>query len=129
MDYISHRPDGYEGQGDSHLPKIVRRLRRVLAETQSRFAYNTLRLPTKALGDLAGILVDFAEDIHAGTGIWASYERYNVQFFGSALPITTEQGDGPEAEFRPDPQPLSDISGSLSKTYDMSSSRRRSISD
>ena len=51
MDHISHRPDGYEGQGDSHLPKLVRRLRRVLAETQSRFAYNTLRLTSKALGD------------------------------------------------------------------------------
>jgi hypothetical protein len=79
MDYSAHRPQGYEGQGDPHLPKIVQRLRRTLAETQQDdFAHDTLRLPSKALGDLAGILVDFAEDLHAGTGIWAAYERYNT---------------------------------------------------
>lgn len=63
MDYSAHRPQGHEGQGDSYLPKIVRRLWRVLAETQDDLAHDTLRLPSEALGDLAGILVDFAEDL------------------------------------------------------------------
>jgi hypothetical protein len=80
----------------------VRQLGQTLAETQSRFAYDTLRLPSKTLGDLAGVLVDFAEDIHAGTGIWASYERYNVEFFGIALPITLEQRRDPSTEFSTD---------------------------
>ena len=102
MDYFSHRPRGYEGQDDSHLPKIVRRLRRALAETQSNFGCDTLRLPSKLLGDLAGILVDFAEDLHTDTGIWVSYERYNVEFFGTALPITAEQDVGSGTELRPD---------------------------
>lgn len=89
-DYSAHRPKGFEGKGDSYLPGIVRKLKKTLAETQRSFAYDTLRLPPKALSDLAGILVDFAEDLHAGVGIWKSYERYNVEFFGAALPLTSE---------------------------------------
>ena len=63
MDYAAHRPQGYKGQGDSYFPKIVRKLKKTLNETQDDFAHDTLRLPSPALGDLAGILVDFAEDI------------------------------------------------------------------
>ena len=77
-DYSGHRPNGHEGRGDPHLPNIERRLRQVLAETQDDFAYDTLRLPSEELNDLAGILVDFTEDLHAGNGLWAAYERYNT---------------------------------------------------
>ena len=111
MDYSAHRPQGLQGQGDSHLPKIVRKLRRTLAETQRDFAHDTLRLPSKALGELAGILVDFAEDLHAGTGIWAAYERYNVEFFGTALPLTSG-GSGSGLNRRPIPSlPLDLVPG------------------
>jgi hypothetical protein len=101
-DYSAHRPKGYEGQGDSYLSRIVRQLRQVLAEVQDDFAYDTLRLPSKRLSDLAGILADFAEDIHAGTGIWAAYERYNTEFFGTALPMTLADGFSRDTELRPD---------------------------
>ena len=66
---------------------------------QRGFAHDTLRLPPKALGEFAGILVDFAEDLHNGTGIWAAYERYNVELFGTALPLTSENDGG---DFHPD---------------------------
>jgi hypothetical protein len=89
MNYSEHRPKGCERQGDLHPSKIVQRLRQVLAETQHEFAHVALHLDDDDLGDLAGILVDFAEDLHAGTGIWAAYERYNVDFFGTALPLTS----------------------------------------
>ena len=88
-DYSIHRLPGDERQGDSHLSKIVRKLKRTLAETQRDFAHDTLRLTFDALGELAGILVDFAEDIHAGSGIWEAYERYNVEFFGTPLPMAS----------------------------------------
>jgi hypothetical protein len=94
MTYSSNRPQGYEGQGDSHLPGIVKTLRRKLSETQGDFAHDTLRLPSGALGDLASILVDFAEDLHAGIGIWAAYERYNTEFFSAALPLTPAGNGG-----------------------------------
>ena len=103
MDYSAHRPQGYQGQGDSRLPQIVRKLQKTLSKAQRGFTHDTLRLPPKALGELAGILVDFAEDLHNGTGIWAAYERYNAEFFGTALPLTagkngTDLGTG----FHPD---------------------------
>ncbi len=101
-DYSAYRPNGYEGQGDLHLPKIVRRLRRALAEVQDDFAYDTLRLPSESLGDLAGMLVDFAEDIHAGIGIWTAYERYNIELFGTPLPMTSADGRSRDMELHPD---------------------------
>ena len=94
MDYSVHRPKGCQGQGDSHLSRIVQRLRRTLSETQRDFAYDTIRLDTAGIGELAGILVDFAEDLHNSTGIWAAYERYNTEFFGTALPLTSSGNGG-----------------------------------
>ena len=94
MSYSTHRPNGYEGQGDSHLPRIVRQLRRALAEMQRGFSHDSLRLDANTLGQLAAILVDFAEDLSNGTGIWEAYERYNTDFFGAALPLTSGECDG-----------------------------------
>lgn len=93
MAYSAHRPQGHKGRGDSHLPQIAREFRRVLSDTQRDFAYDTLDLDSDAIGELAGILVDFAEDIHNNIGIWAAYERYNSEFFGTPLPLTA--GDAP----------------------------------
>jgi hypothetical protein len=70
MAYSVHRPKEYEGKGDRRLSKIVPQLRRLLADTQRDFVHNTLRLGTRALQELAGILVDFAEDLHNGNGLW-----------------------------------------------------------
>ncbi len=103
MDYAAHRPQGYLGKGDSHLPKIAQRFRRVLSEAQRDLAYDTLRLPADLLGELAGILVDFAEDLHNDIGVWAAYERYNTEFFGSPLPLASTEDDGGSATgFDPD---------------------------
>lgn len=94
MSYSAHRPLGYEGQGDLHLGRIVRQLQRTLAEAQRDFSHDTLRLDAHALGELASILVEFAEDLYSRGGIWEAYERYNKEFFGTALPLTLEQSDG-----------------------------------
>ncbi len=103
MTYSAYRPEGFRGRGDSHLPQLVRRLRRKLKDIQREFAHDTLCLGAEALGELAGILVDFAEDIHSGTGIWEAYERYNVELFGTALPLTSGEGGGePAGGLHPD---------------------------
>jgi hypothetical protein len=83
MDHGEHRPIGFQGQGDSYLPQIARQLQKTLSKAQRGFAYDTLRLPAEALGELAGILVDFAEDLHSGSGIWAAYECYTGSFTSS----------------------------------------------
>jgi hypothetical protein len=103
MSYSMHRPMGYRGQADSHLSGIVRQLRRVLVDTQRNFAYDTFVLPANAVGELAGLLVDFAEDLHNGAQTWGAYERYNVDFFGTTLPLVSPEGDGePRAGFHSD---------------------------
>jgi hypothetical protein len=103
MTYSAHRPRGHYGQGESHLPRIVRQLRRTLSEVQRDFAFDTLCLPPKVLGELAGILVDFAEDLHNGIGIWAAYERYNIELFGTPLPLTSRNSGGElGTDFHPD---------------------------
>ena len=102
MTHSAHRPDGYRGQGDSLLAQLVRNTRRVLSDTQQAFAYDSLRLGPKALGDLACILVDFAEDLHNGTGMWEAYERYNVEFFGTTLPLNADKGSGVQTDLHPD---------------------------
>jgi len=87
MTYATYRPEGTKGQGDSHLLRIAQNLRRKLARVQRDFAYDSLRLDHDGLGELAGVLVDFAEDLHNDIGIWAAYERYNIDFFDTALPL------------------------------------------
>jgi len=102
MTYSAHRPKGYEGRADSRLPQLVRQLRQVLSDAQRRLAYDTLRLDPGALGELGGILVDFAEDVHNNVGRWEAYERYNVEFFGTALPLTSGESGGAGAGLHPD---------------------------
>jgi len=90
MQYPSYRPHGYEGRMDSYLPRIVRDLRQFLLEAQRLVLQDHLRLRQGGLEDLAGILVDFAADVHSGIGIWDAYERYNADLFGTPLPLTAD---------------------------------------
>ena len=94
MRYSAHRPKGFVGQGDSYLARVVRPLRQTLSKVQRGFVHDTLRLGGDALGELAAVLVDFAEDLHNGTGIWEAYERYNGEFFGTRLPLTSGEESG-----------------------------------
>lgn len=90
MAYASNLPDGLTGTSDARAPVIVRHLTRLLANTQREFATATLNVGTDKLDELAGVLVDFAVDIHNDVGIFAVYERYNTDFFGSPLPLTCD---------------------------------------
>lgn len=89
MTHSTYRPKEHQGRGDQHLPKVAKELRQALSRIQNDLAYDTLRLPAGALTELAGILVSFAEDFHNDIGIWAAYERYNIELFGTPLPLTT----------------------------------------
>ncbi len=87
MSFRSHRPPGYIAKGDKYLPRLADELEQVLAETQQSLEYDTLCLPRSGLEDLAGMLVEFAEDVHNDIGIWNSLERYNTESFGTPLPF------------------------------------------
>ncbi|MBI2918048.1 MAG: DUF3843 family protein [Chloroflexi bacterium] len=88
MDFInSHRPPGLAGKGDRHLPQLAQDLERLLSRVVRSLAFETLRLPNDGLEELAGVLVEFGEDIHNNIGIWNSLEHYNLEFFGTRLPF------------------------------------------
>jgi len=92
MTFQTHRPQGYTGLGDHSLPRIINELTQVLNNAQRQFTYDTLTLPDREWANLAHVLVEFAEDIHAGLGIWRSLERYNLEFFGTPLPLILPSG-------------------------------------
>ncbi len=92
MAKLLHRPEGHRGPLDDHLPRISDGLARVMAEGQKDFLHDTLALPRPVLRTLAAILVEFAEDLHCGIGLWSSLERHHREFFGTPLPFLAEPG-------------------------------------
>ena len=91
MRYMDYKLQGYHYGMDAQLPKIVLELRKVLSESQDSISNPHLHLDNGELEDVAGVLVDFAADIHASTGLWNCYEQYNIELFGIPLPLTLEQ--------------------------------------
>lgn len=75
---------------------------RTLTKAQEGFVHATLKLARPDLKTLAAILVEFAEDLHCGIGIWRSLERYNREFFATPLPlIPAAEADRPPGEISP----------------------------
>lgn len=88
-EFFSHRPKGHTESPDYYLPKIAKQLSHVIKKIQETHIHNSLlRLPDKKLEELAGVLVEFAEDIHNDIGLWKSYENYNLALFNTRLPLT-----------------------------------------
>ena len=95
MLFPSYRPEDYTGRGDKYLKDIANKQRRLIAKTQNTFSDKNLKLNSQDLRKLSTCLVEFGEDIHNDIGIWKSLEHYNVELFGSPLPIViTKDGTG-----------------------------------
>ena len=88
MQYLTYKPQGYKGSLDSYLPQMVKQLYQFLSKAQKPILRDDLHLNNEAIRELAGVLVDFAADNHCDIGIWKCYERYNMEFFGTPLPLT-----------------------------------------
>lgn len=87
------RPVGFRGRGDKYLADIAAELHRLLLKTQQRYGYDTLVLGADDAAELAAILTEFAEDMHADIGLWRSIESANQRWFGTPLPFLVEVGD------------------------------------
>src|SRR4051794_9058682 len=92
MSKLSFRPEGFRGSVEAHLPGMQEALSKRLARVQKDFIHDTLKLEKQLLKALAAILVEFAEDLHCGIGIWRSLEQYHQKFFGTPLPFPLEAG-------------------------------------
>src|SRR4051794_23168320 len=90
MANLSFRPEGFNGSVEDHLSGIQTALVKTLTTTQKNLTHDTLKLAHPHLKTLASILVEFAEDLHCGIGIWRSLEHYHREFFGIPLPLIRE---------------------------------------
>ena len=96
-----NRPPAPAGRLDQRLAGLALALRCVLAETQKMFIHPACQLDHDALGELAVALVEFAEDIHAGIGLWQALENYQSEYFGTPLPLFLEVGEPLSGKFDP----------------------------
>ena len=97
----SNRPPVTAGRLDQRLAGLALALRGVVAETQKSFIYPACQLDNDALDELAVALVEFAEDIHAGIGLWQALENYQSEFFGTPLPLFLDVGEQLSGRFDP----------------------------
>ena len=97
----SDRPPGSAGRLDQRLAGLALALRGVVAVTQRMFIYPACQLDNDALDELAIALVEFAEDIHAGIGLWQALEDYQSEFFGTPLPLFLDVGEPLSGSFDP----------------------------
>ena len=88
-----HRPVGHTGRGDRYLAELAGDLRRLLAQKQRSFVYDSCRLPEAQLNELAALLVELGEDLHNDVGLWRAVESFNRSCFGQPLPLTTRATD------------------------------------
>lgn len=99
MSFKANRTPGYTGKGDKALPKIHRELKYMLKKLQKPLDRDDpLKLPVASQDQLAGLLVELAEDLHHEIGIWRSYEHYNLEFFDTPLPFHVQPGEEVEPE-------------------------------
>ena len=97
----SNRPLTSAGRLDQRLAGLALALRGVVTETQKMFIYPACQLDNDALDELAVALVEFAEDIHAGIGLWQALENYQSEFFGTPLPLFLDVGEPLSGRFDP----------------------------
>lgn len=88
INFKEFRPGVFKGKGDKFLPQIAQELAELLMETEELLVDCTVTLDDEGWEFIAGILVEFAEDMHNEIGIWDTYEIYNLELFGTPMPLT-----------------------------------------
>ncbi|MFC1910515.1 DUF3843 family protein [Chloroflexota bacterium] len=93
MNTGSNRPPGHKEKRELYLTRLAKELEQIITRAYGSLTYNTLCLSNSKLEELAGVLVEFAEDVHNDIGIWKSLELYNVEFFGIPLPFVLKTNE------------------------------------
>lgn len=103
MSFFSNRPPGFQGEGDRHLPGVIKKVSRFFKDRRKKLFGKVIpMLNNQQLWALSSAIVELAEDLHCDIGIWDSLERYNREFFARPLPLlpperqNAEQGISPE---------------------------------
>ena len=85
--YSSFFPENSDKKTVTKLQSLAKQCAREYAAIQKEFHFPSLQLPTAVRTRLAEILVDFALDIHSGSGLWTALEKCNTELFGTPLPL------------------------------------------
>ncbi|MGL6194852.1 MAG: DUF3843 family protein, partial [Thermoguttaceae bacterium] len=85
--YSSLFPENSDKKSIAVLQSLVKKCEKEITAMQKTLKFNTLKLPAKAIKQLAEILIDFTLDIHSGSGIWLALEKYNTELFNTPLPL------------------------------------------
>jgi hypothetical protein len=82
-----HRPPGHNGKKEHYIISVAKDLEHAMTRAYGSLSCDTLRLTGSSLEELSRVLVEFAEDLHNDIGIWKGFEKYNIEFFGTPLPL------------------------------------------
>ncbi len=85
-----NRPAGFNYKEERFLAPLINELEKLIKKTQTKYLYNTIKLTADKRGDLAALIIEFAEDLHNSIGLWESLEYYNKQMFNTPLPLFVE---------------------------------------
>ena len=88
--FRANRPLGNPGRADRYLLEIAQDMRRLLSKIQRDFHDSSVVWPGDLYSEVAVILVEFGEDLHADAGLWSSLENSNRELFGTPLPLAAD---------------------------------------
>ena len=83
---------------DKFLSELRESLAKRLLKAQDGLINDELKLHRASVEKLARDIVDFAEDIGVGVGLWTTYERVNRRLFGTPLPLIVSPDNASEGE-------------------------------
>lgn len=86
-----NRPIGFNRNEEKFLVPIILELEKLIKNTQTKYLYHTIKLPSNQRRSLAELIVELAEDLHNDIGLWNSVEYYNKQLFNTPLPLFVEK--------------------------------------
>ncbi len=86
-----NRPTGFNRNEEKFLMPLILELEKLIKNTQTKYLYNTIKLPSNQRRTLAALIIELAEDLHNNIGLWDSVEYYNKQLFNTPLPLFVER--------------------------------------
>ncbi len=81
------RPKEFESKGEALLYPIIKELAKKITLLEKKYIGEAFLFGETNSYILAHLLVEFAEDLHNDIGLWSSIENYNIELFGSPLPL------------------------------------------
>ena len=87
IDFENNRPKGYNNSEGKFLIPLINEMVRLIADTQTRYLHDTIKLDAKQRQVLSTLIIEFAEDLHNNLGLWNGVEYYNKQLFNTPLPL------------------------------------------